>query len=208
MFRCLSGFLVARVATVVAITVTPLEDVDPAFLARRRALGQDRFDEVWDGILHMVPPPHHEHVQVGVGLLTSLHPLLADAGLEIGYEEGLIPVGEPGWNDYRVPDLMVVRPDVATRRGIEGPPELVVEIRSPGDESYRKLPFYERVAAGEVLIIDRDTRTVRRWVHDGERLTEHPPAEDGRHHLRCLPVQLWCHEGRLHLATPAGTTVI
>jgi Uma2 family endonuclease len=186
-----------------AIAIAPLAEIDPAVLARRRALGHDRFDEVWDGVLHMVPPPSHEHGRIGVALIAAFAPLLAAAGLEVCYEEGLIPPGEPGWNDYRVPDLMLYRPSVATTRAIEGPPELVVEIRSPGDDS-----FYERVGALEALIIDRDTKAVRRWAHDGQHLTEQPMDPEGRHRLDCLPVTLWSEAGRLHVATPTATTAL
>ena len=35
---------------------------------------------------------------------------------------------------------------------------MVVEIRSPGDESYKKLLFYAQLQVLEVWIIDRDTR--------------------------------------------------
>jgi len=34
----------------------------------------------------------------------------------------------------------------------------VVEIRSPGDESFEKLPFYAKLGVPEVWIIDRDTK--------------------------------------------------
>jgi Uma2 family endonuclease len=35
----------------------------------------------------------------------------------------------------------------------------VVEIRSPGDESYEKLEFYAQLGVPEVWIIDRDSKT-------------------------------------------------
>ena len=40
----------------------------------------------------------------------------------------------------------------------EGAPTVVVEIRSPGDETMEKLPFYAKLGVPEVWIIDRDTR--------------------------------------------------
>jgi Uma2 family endonuclease len=36
----------------------------------------------------------------------------------------------------------------------------VIEVRSPGDESYDKLPFFAKLGVREVLIIDRDTKRV------------------------------------------------
>lgn len=41
---------------------------------------------------------------------------------------------------------------------IVGPPLVVVEIRSPGDESYDKLEFYAALGVPEVWIIHRDTK--------------------------------------------------
>jgi len=55
-----------------------------------------------------------------------------------------------------VPDLAVYRGDQASERGAEGA-ELVVEIRSPGDESLAKLPWYLDGGCREVLIVDRDS---------------------------------------------------
>lgn len=190
----------------VAIAVIPLTDVDPELLAFREERGLDRFDEVWDGVLHMVPPPHDEHVQIGVRLIAFLFPLTEAAGLLLGYEEGLIPPEEPGWNNYRVPDLMVFRPAIRTHRGAEGAADLVIEIRSPGDESFEKLPFYEHLGTREALIIDRRTKAIRRWAHDGEQLVEFDPDARGRHQLTCLPVELWTAEEALHLQT-LGTAI-
>jgi len=52
---------------------------------------------------------------------------------------------------------------------IVGPP-LVVEIRSPGDESYEKLPFHAGLGVPEVWIIHRDTKVpeIRVMNEDGE----------------------------------------
>jgi hypothetical protein len=44
-----------------------------ALLERRRRLGQDLFDEVWEGVLHMNPAPSGRHGD----LESQLHVLLA-----------------------------------------------------------------------------------------------------------------------------------
>ncbi len=51
---------------------------------------------------------------------------------------------------------------------------LVVEILSPGDESWQKLPFYAAHAVDEVLVIDPDERSVA-WL--GLRGGEYQPLE-------------------------------
>ena len=47
---------------------------------------------------------------------------------------------------------------------------MVVEIRSPGDESYEKLPFHAGLGVPEVWIIHRDTKVpeIRVMNEDGE----------------------------------------
>ena len=87
-----------------------------------------------------------------------------------------------------MPDIVVFRPELDGDRGVIGPASLAVEIRSPGDESFEKLPFYERLGVEEVLIIDRDTKVVRRWVNGEGGLEETEPDEGGFHWLDCLPV--------------------
>ena len=105
---------------------------------------------------------------------------------------------------YRVPDLGYARPEHVSERGIEGRAALVVEILSPGDESYEKLPFYRQVGVEEVLFVDQATRAfeVRRPDGDGWRLVG--PGEDGWTELVSLGVALRLSDGRLQVRTDAG----
>lgn len=173
-------------------------------IAERQRLGLDNHDEVWNGEHHMVPAPSGEHQRTILRLAMCWFPLAESAGLELRHEWNLIPIGEPGWNDFRVPDLVVCRSEVYDERGAIGPASLVGEIRSPGDESFEKLQFYERLGVGEVLIIDRDTKLVRRWVHGGHGLVESAGDGHGRHALTCLPVELWT-EGETLVVVADGT---
>ena len=124
-----------------------------ALLARRRRLGQDLFDEVWEGVLHMNPAPHSQHGRLEWQLAGILAPLAASAGLRA---LGQFNLGEE--DDYRVPDGALVRP---------GPDAvylptaaLVLEIVSPDDETWEKLDFYAARRVGELLIVDPQKRTV------------------------------------------------
>ena len=198
----------ATVAPMDAIVIAPLTEADPALLARREALGLDRFDEVWDGVLHMVPSPSMEHQRINYALTVTLGPLAEAAGLVPAFEANLVPPDEPGWNDYRVPDLMVFRPEVATERAVEGQPELVIEIRSPGDDSFAKLPFYERIGTREVLIIDRDTKLVRRWLNGADGLVEVLADDDGCHTLLTLPASLRSGSGHLIIESQGSSTTV
>jgi len=136
-------------------------------LAQRRRLGHDRFDEVWDGVLHMVPPATAWHQLLGSELLIVLSPIVRPLGLRILYEAGLFdPIA--GLANYRQPDVAVVDPRFLSERGIEGRAELVVEILSPNDESRAKLPFYARHQTQEVWIIDPTPRTVEVFALRGD----------------------------------------
>lgn len=189
-------------------TFRPMQHVviDPpaAVLAERARLGLDVFDEVWNGEYHMVPSPTNEHQRMELLLAMAVHPVAVAAGLEVRCEFNLLPADAVGFEDVRVPDLVVFHPSVGAEEGVRGPASLVVEIRSPGDESFEKLPFFDRIGVGEVLIIDRDTKAVRRWAREGDGpLAEVAPAADGQHRLVCLPLALRT-EGEVLVVDAAG----
>ncbi len=126
-------------------------------LAERRRLGLDGRDEMWEGELHMVPPPEFRHQRRESRLLRALGPVADEAGLEVVPETGLYAADD----SWRVPDLVVVRPEQVSRKGVEGGAVLAVEIRSPGDETAAKIGFYAGFGVEELLIVDRDTAAVR-----------------------------------------------
>lgn len=51
-----------------------------ALVERRRRLGQDLFDEVWDGVLHMNPAPSGRHGKLDRQLAVLVEPLLSVQG--------------------------------------------------------------------------------------------------------------------------------
>ncbi len=128
-----------------------------ALLERRRQAGADRFDEVWDGVYHMVPGPSHAHARLEVRLHLLLEPLTRDAGLEL---TGQFNLGESE-QDFRVPDGGMHRPGAGEIWHTTA--ALVIEIISPGDKSWQKLPFYAKHDVDEVLIVDPGERTVT-WL--------------------------------------------
>ena len=68
-------------------------------LERRRRSGLDRFDEIWEGVLHMVPAPDHGHASIEA----QLSAILLLAGRAAGLEAiGQSNLGEDE-HDYRVP---------------------------------------------------------------------------------------------------------
>jgi Uma2 family endonuclease len=152
---------------------------DPEWLEERRRLGQDRFDEVWDGVLHVVPSPTVEHQRVEGALERVLFPIVTSHGLEIFHNLDVLD-REKGDQNYRQPDLAVVSAnDLTGKRAIDGHAELVVEIRSPDDESYDKLPFYEKCRIPEYWIVDPITRAFEVFVLRRGTYTAAKPDANG-----------------------------
>lgn len=124
-------------------------------LARRRELGIDRWDEVWEGVLHMIPPPSHEHQVIASRLHRLLGPLADEAGLELTAEVG---IGSDEHN-YRAPDLALHRPgDVQPQWHHTA--AMVVEIVSPNDKTWDKLDFFAAHHVDELLIVDPQLRAI------------------------------------------------
>jgi Uma2 family endonuclease len=127
-------------------------------LERRRRSGLDRLDEVWQGELHMIPAPSFEHAEIATQLARLLGPLADQAGLTIAMHEFNLGESE---HDFRVPDggLHRGRPSGVWLSTAA----LVVEILSPGDETWSKLDFYAAHGVDEVLIVDPEEREVH-WL--------------------------------------------
>jgi Uma2 family endonuclease len=139
-----------------------LLDVSEEQLADRRRKGLDRFDEMWEGVLHMAPAPLYEHQRIVSAIDRFLGPLCERRG------RGVLAIGINVFNeasaagDYRIPDFTFIaagHEHLLARDGIRGGgPDAVIEVRSPNDETYDKLPFFARLGVREVIVIDRDTR--------------------------------------------------
>jgi Uma2 family endonuclease len=77
---------------------------------------------------------------------------------------------------------------------------VVVEIRSPGDESYEKLPFYAQLQIPEVWIIDRDTRQPEIFRLVDADYQSVPPDHDGWVVSSVTAVRMRAERGRLAIA--------
>jgi Uma2 family endonuclease len=138
-----------------------MADIPPAILAWRKRTGADRWDEMWEGVLHMPPAPNREHQDLEGNLEFYLRMHWARSHHARVYHQ--INVAAPGgWpNNYRIPDLVLLTPErfgIDRNEYFEGAPDVVVEIHSPGDESYDKLGFYAELGVPEVWIISRDSK--------------------------------------------------
>lgn len=145
------------------VVLDPIPDALRRLTERRRALGQDRRDEVWQGVLHMSPSPSRRHAQLLAQLLVVLDPPARAAGLTPSADFNL---GDSK-DDFRVPDGGLHRPDAAEMWLPTA--ALVLEIVSPGDETRQKLPFYASHGVDELLIVDPEKRSIE-WLalRDGQ----------------------------------------
>ncbi len=136
-----------------------------AFLDRRRALGQDGHDEVWEGVYHVAPMAHGWHGYLDSVLAVLLDPYARAAGL-VG--TSAFSLGDPG--DFRVPDRGFHRqlpsavwiPTAA----------IVVEVISPDDETWAKFDFYARHHVDEICTADPLARQLRWFALAGAAYEE------------------------------------
>ncbi len=147
----------ARLQPMPTLVFDPAPAEIEELLKRRRRLGLDHRDEVWEGTYRMIPPPSFTHQRIAEQLAALLGPPARAAELEPLIRE--FGLGEPA--DYRVPDGGLHRPGAG---GVWHPTAaLVVEIVSPGDDTWRKLPFYAAHHVDELLIVDPPERVVH-WL--------------------------------------------
>ncbi len=144
-----------------------------SLIADRKRLGLDRNDEVWQGEYHVAPAPSFEHARIDAALVRILTDQAAPQPLVVTTAFNL---GSP--QDYRVPGLGIHR---GSPKGVWIPTAaVVVEVRSPHDETFEKFDFYFRHDVEEVLVVDLQERTVAWFVrsHDTFVRTSHSGVLD------------------------------
>ncbi|MGH8933134.1 MAG: Uma2 family endonuclease [Egibacteraceae bacterium] len=180
-----------------------LLDVPETLLAERRRRGADLFDEMWDGVLHMVLPPRAAHQYGAARLFVVLEPITTALGLCSFFETGLFRAAD----DYRVPDQLYCRLESLSERGAEGA-ELVVEIPSPGDESYDKIDWYAARGVRELLMVHPPDRRVELLRAVGDRLLPVTADTDGAVRSDVLGVRFRTVGDRLELTWDGGSAQI
>lgn len=169
----------ARIDVVKAVVLhVPEEEI-----ALRRRLGLDGRDEMWEGVLHMSPAPAPEHQRMLDELIAFLMPLFKRSGRGT-LRSGINVFDESSKREnYRIPDLTFVaagRERIIAQDGVRGEaPDAVIEIRSPDDETYEKLPFYASLGVREVVVLDRDTKKPEVFRLAGGRYVVAAPDREG-----------------------------
>lgn len=159
-----------------------ISEVPRQLLDARARTGVDRWDEMWEGVLHTPPAPNREHQDMALALGSWLRTHWAmPLGNRVHTQINLASPG--GWpNDYRIPDLLLLTPDrfeIDCNEYFEGGPTAVIEIRSPGDETSDKMSFYAKLDVPEVWIIDRDTKALELYLLRDGQYRQQTPGTDG-----------------------------
>jgi len=134
--------------------------------ARLPSEGSTRY-EVIDGELVVTPAPTPRHQRIVVRLVSQLHVFTTAQGLGEVFPAPLDVLFAEG--DYLEPDIVFVRSDRSTLisdRGVEGPPDLVVEILSPSTAARDrgvKLERYRLYGVPEYWVVDPDQRSIEVW---------------------------------------------
>jgi Uma2 family endonuclease len=173
----------------------------PEFVCQwRKTTGSDRFDEMWDGVLHMPTTPSRLQQDFEAALETWLRAHWVPVSRGKVYHQINVCASGKWPNNYRIPDLILLMPErfcVDRNEYFDGAPSAVVEIRSPNDETYEKLPFYAGIGVPEVWVIDRDTKWPELYELVGSEYAAQQPDAGGWLTSR-LGVQFRCKaEGKL-----------
>jgi Uma2 family endonuclease len=131
--------------------------------------------EVIDDELYVTPAPTPWHQRVVTRLIETLGPFVRKHDLGEVFPGPIDVIFAEG--DYLEPDLVFVGRDrlgLVSDRGIEGPPDLVVEVLSPstaGRDRGLKRDRYRLYGVAEYWILDPDSGAVEAWAFDGDTET-------------------------------------
>jgi Uma2 family endonuclease len=159
-----------------------MADIPADWVKQRKLTGADRYDEMWEGVLHVPPMPNRYHQDLNWWLeaFFRLTWMPTHKG-QVHHDVNVTPVD--GWpHNYRAPDLIILLPErfaIDHNEYFEGAPSVVVEIHSPGDEAYEKLEFYADLGVPEVWIIDRDSGVPELYQLKKNRYKKKSVSADG-----------------------------
>ncbi len=126
--------------------------------------------EVIRGRLHMIAAPREIHQRASVELVFAMMQFVKQHGLgrvyEAPFEVVLSDLATPVQ-----PDILFISAErmaeIITPQRVEGPPDLIIEILSPGnwlDDRREKFEVYEESGVREYWIVDPDARIIEVFV--------------------------------------------
>ncbi|MCC6125056.1 MAG: Uma2 family endonuclease [Pirellulales bacterium] len=148
--------------------------LEESLIESRRRTDADRWDEVWEGVYIVSPQPNNEHQKIVIRLGSILEEVVDQAGLGDVFPGVNLSDQEEDWEfNYRAPDVAVfLKSGKAVDCGTywRGPADFLVEIVSPNDATYEKIPFYDKLGVVELLIVDRDPWKLELYARRDGRL--------------------------------------
>jgi Uma2 family endonuclease len=129
--------------------------------------------EIIEGELYEMPSPNLDHASVIANLIAMLIPLVTRLGGR--WFTAPVDVFLEGANPVQ-PDIVVILPGWSGRlpqRGIEGAPDLVIEVLSPsnrGHDVLTKRALYARAGVREYWIVDPEARAIEILALDRDAL--------------------------------------
>jgi Uma2 family endonuclease len=158
----------------VALITDPV--MQEQLIAQRQAAGSDRYDEVWEGVYVMAPLANDEHQDLVKELTTILTFAVDWAGLgKVRPGVNVSDQKEDWQHNYRCPDIVVFLTDTRAKNygtHWHGGPDLAIEVVSPNDRSFEKLPFYAAVGTREVMLVERHPWAITLYRLRGGELIE------------------------------------
>jgi Uma2 family endonuclease len=127
-------------------------------IRRRRLMGADRYDEVWDGVYVMAPIADNVHQEIATELAAALKQGAGRPGTRAFAGTNVSDRPDDWRQNFRCPDVAVYLPgNPAEDRESHwlGGPDFAVEVISPYDRSREKFEFYAKVSVRELLLVSR-----------------------------------------------------
>jgi Uma2 family endonuclease len=129
--------------------------------------------EIIEGTLYEMTAPNTAHAAAVMNLIAALLPIVAALGGRLFTAP--VDLFIRGANPVQ-PDLMAILPGsraTIVRRGVEGPPDLLIEVISPSNRDHDELTkraLYGRAGVREYWLVDPDARTLEVLTLDRDAL--------------------------------------
>ena len=135
---------------------------------------------MWEGVLHMPPSPSFHHQSHASRILNFFVEVWCPRAGGAAIMQMNVSTKERWDQDYRIPGVSVMLPERVPHDEVTFVrPNVVFEVRSPGDETYDKLAFYAAVGVESVVVVERDTKAVQVFARSGGNFVLVPPSADG-----------------------------
>jgi len=140
--------------------------------------------EIIDGELYELTAPNLDHAAVIMNLILRFAPVVAAIGGRIFTAPVDVFFGAA--NPVQ-PDIMVLLPDhldLMAKRGLEGPPDILVEVLSPSNPEHDRLTkraLYARGGVPEYWLVDPDASSLEVLTLGGESFRLHTRAIGDEH---------------------------